>query len=67
MDAGDAIAPLLDVGGLKVGLMTCYDLRFPELALAHALQGAEILVLPAARVRGSLKEHHWSTLWLQER
>lgn len=39
VDAGDAIAPLLDVGGLKVGLMTCYDLRFPELALALALQG----------------------------
>ncbi|HCO8214537.1 TPA: hydrolase, partial [Escherichia fergusonii] len=39
-----------------------YDLRFPELALAHALQGAEILVLPAAWVRGALKEHHWSTL-----
>ena len=26
------------------------------------LQGAEILVLPAAWVRGPLKEHHWSTL-----
>ena len=32
------------------------------LALAQALQGAEILVLPAAWVRGPLKEHHWSTL-----
>ena len=62
VDAGDAIPPLLDVDGLKVGLMTCYDLRFPELALVHALQGAEILVLPAAWVRGSLKEHHWATL-----
>ncbi len=29
---------------MKVGLMTCYDLRAPELALAQALQGAEILV-----------------------
>ncbi len=47
---------------MKVGLMTCYDLRFPELALAQALQGAEIPVLPAAWVRGPLKEHHWSTL-----
>lgn len=55
VDAGEAVAPLLDVGGLKVGLMTCYDLRFPELALALALQGAEITVLPAAQVRGSLK------------
>lgn len=62
VDAGDAIAPLLEVDDMKVGLMTCYDLRFPELALAQALQGAEVLVLPAAWVRGTLKEHHWSTL-----
>ncbi|HBB1090561.1 TPA: hydrolase, partial [Escherichia coli] len=61
VDAGNEIAPLLEVEGMKVGLMTCYDLRFPELALAQALQGAEILVLPAAWVRGPLKEHHWST------
>lgn len=62
VDAGNEIAPLLDVEGLKVGLMTCYDLRFPELTMAHALQGADVLVLPAAWVRGTLKEHHWSTL-----
>lgn len=48
VDAGNEIAPLLEVEGMKVGLMTCYDLRFPELALAQALQGAEIPVLPAA-------------------
>lgn len=62
VDAGSLIPPLIDVGGMRVGLMTCYDLRFPELAIAHALQGAEILVLPAAWVRGPLKEHHWATL-----
>ena len=62
VDAGEMVAPLLEVEGMKVGLMTCYDLRFPELAMALALQGAEILVLPAAWVRGPLKEHHWSTL-----
>lgn len=38
--------------------MTCYDLRFPELALHLALQGADVLVLPAAWVKGPLKEHH---------
>lgn len=62
VDAGEAIAPLIEVGEFRVGLMTCYDLRFPELAIAQALQGADVLVLPAAWVRGSLKEHHWSTL-----
>lgn len=62
VDAGQALPPLIEVVGFQVGLMTCYDLRFPDMALALALQGAEILVLPAAWVRGPLKEHHWSTL-----
>jgi predicted amidohydrolase len=62
VDAGDEIAPVIDVGGMKVGLMTCYDLRFPELAMTLALRGAELLVLPAAWVRGPLKEHHWAAL-----
>ncbi|EBU3309124.1 deaminated glutathione amidase [Salmonella enterica] len=62
IDAGTVIAPVLDVEGFKVGLMTCYDLRFPEMALALALQGAEVLVLPAGWVRGPLKELQWSTL-----
>lgn len=62
VDAGQTLPPLINVAGFQVGLMTCYDLRFPDLALALALRGAEILALPAAWVRGPLKEHHWSTL-----
>lgn len=62
VDAGDALPPLIEVDDCKVGLMTCYDLRFPELAMTLALEGAEILALPAAWVRGPLKEHHWATL-----
>lgn len=60
--AADVVPPLIDMNGLKVGLMTCYDLRFPELARLLALDGADLLVLPAAWVRGPLKEHHWQTL-----
>lgn len=62
VDAGNVLPPLVDVDDMRVGLMTCYDLRFPEMALSLALQGAEILALPAAWVRGPLKEHHWNTL-----
>lgn len=62
VDAGRQIPPLIDVDGVRVGLMTCYDLRFPELALTLALNGAEVLVLPTAWVRGPMKEYHWSTL-----
>lgn len=62
VDAGDRLPPLIEVAGFKVGLMTCYDLRFPEMALSLALMGAEVLVLPAAWLRGPNKEMHWSTL-----
>jgi predicted amidohydrolase len=53
---------VVEVAGRKLGLMTCYDLRFPELSRALVDAGAEVLVVPAAWVRGPLKEHHWTTL-----
>jgi len=62
VDAGDDIAPVINVAGMNIGLMTCYDLRFPDQALALALQGAEVLVLPAAWLKGPHKEKHWETL-----
>lgn len=60
--AGDSIPALIEVGGLKVGLMTCYDVRFPELARHLAAAGAELLVLPSAWLRGPQKERHWEVL-----
>jgi predicted amidohydrolase len=60
--AADVVPPLFDVQGFRVGLMTCYDVRFPELARLHALAGADVLAMPTAWVRGPLKEHHWATL-----
>jgi predicted amidohydrolase len=60
--AADSVPGLVDVDGFKVGLMTCYDVRFPELARLLALAGADVFVLPAAWVKGPLKEHHWRTL-----
>ncbi len=59
---GNSIPPLVKVAGMNVGLMTCYDIRFPELARRLALDGAEVLVLPSAWVRGPLKEMHWEVL-----
>ena len=57
------IAPLVvDVDGYQVGLMTCYDLRFPELARELVARGAELLVVPAAWVAGERKVDHWRTL-----
>jgi predicted amidohydrolase len=63
----DSVAPGDDVviatlAGLTVGFMTCYDVRFPELARALAAGGAQLLVLPAAWAAGPAKEDHWVTL-----
>ncbi|WP_329004812.1 carbon-nitrogen hydrolase family protein [Kribbella sp. NBC_00709] len=62
LTAGDVAPVVVQVGDRKLGLMTCYDLRFPELSRALIDAGAEVLVIPAAWVRGPLKEHHWTTL-----
>lgn len=60
--AGPLTPTLVDVAGTTVGLMTCYDLRFPELARALVEAGAEVLVVPAAWVAGERKVDHWRTL-----
>jgi deaminated glutathione amidase len=42
----------------KMGMMTCYELRFPEMARILALQGAQLIVVPTAWVAGRMKEDH---------
>ncbi|WP_310528797.1 carbon-nitrogen hydrolase family protein [Nocardioides sp.] len=60
--AGDITPRVVDVAGFRVGLMTCYDLRFPELARLLVDEGAQALVVPAAWVAGDRKVDHWRTL-----
>ncbi len=45
--AGGSVV-VVEVGGFKLGLSICYDLRFPELYRALTEQGAEVLLVPAA-------------------
>lgn len=59
-DLGDAA--VFEARSLRFGLMTCYDLRFPELARSLVDAGAEVLVVPAAWVAGPHKVDHWRTL-----
>jgi predicted amidohydrolase len=61
--AAGATEPVtVELGGFTVGVMTCYDLRFPELARALVDRGAEVLVVPSAWVAGPRKVDHWTTL-----
>lgn len=49
-----------NVGNL--GMMICYDIRFPEMSRMLALMGANVLVLPSAWVQGEMKVEHWQTM-----
>jgi predicted amidohydrolase len=51
MEAGEDVVVLdlpAPAQGLRAGLSTCYDLRFPELYRAQVDEGAELFVIPAA-------------------
>lgn len=44
--------PLAEGGGVRLGLATCYDIRFPEQFVELAARGAEVLVVPTAWASG---------------
>ncbi len=44
----------------KIGVIICYDLRFPELSRRLAIEGAEIICVPAQWPKP--RQEHWRTL-----
>lgn len=62
-----AVAPgfepvVIDVDGVRVGLATCYDVRFPELFVELAHRGAELLTVHASWGTGPGKLDQWTLL-----
>ena len=62
MTSGSKIAKPVKTSIGKLGMMICYDLRFPEMSRSLAAAGSEILVAPSAWVKGDMKEEHWLTI-----
>ena len=56
---GDQLA-VADVAGFRVGVTTCYDLRFPELYRRLVEQGATLVLVPSAWPYPRIE--HWETL-----
>lgn len=59
---GKAIEKPVRTASGNIGLLICYDLRFPELSRLLAIDGANILVAPSGWVQGPMKEEHWLTM-----
>ena len=59
---GDGSLKTVETEFGKIGVMVCYELRFPEVSRQFVLKGANILFVPAAWVRGAMKEDHFETL-----
>ena len=53
---------VITVGGVDVGLTTCYDLRFPELFTTLARRGAELIIVSASWAAGAGKLEQWTLL-----
>lgn len=60
LTGGKKKSTVFEINGIKMGLIICYDLRFPELSRSLALEGAEVLFVvaewPIARTK------HWRML-----
>ncbi len=64
----------VDLCGLRIGVAVCFEIRFPELFRAQALDGAEAFIVPSAWYTGPGKEEqyrflaqaraHENTAWL---
>lgn len=47
---GEQAVVQAELGGLRIGLMICYDVEFPENVRAHALAGTDLLLVPTAQM-----------------
>lgn len=58
---GDEIVTSELIGGKRLGLSICYDLRFPDLYRVLAARGAEIITVPSAFTLATTRDH-WEVL-----
>ncbi|MBB4716538.1 putative amidohydrolase [Streptomyces luteogriseus] len=47
---GDLPVVQAEIDGLRVGILICYDVEFPENVRAHALAGTDLLIVPTAQM-----------------
>ncbi len=62
LEGGKKKAEVFEIDGVKIGVIICYDLRFPELIRSLALEDVQLLVIAAEWP--AERERHWEILQL---
>lgn len=60
LTGGEETVQTFELDGIRMGVIICYDLRFPELARKLALDGAQVLFIPAEWPKP--RTNHWVNL-----
>ncbi|WP_022792397.1 carbon-nitrogen family hydrolase [Marinococcus halotolerans] len=60
LSGGREPVKVFELDGVKMGVVICYDLRFPEIIRSLALQGCELLFIPAEWPDS--RRSHWDVL-----
>ena len=63
LTAGDSVC-VFDTPFCKIGVCICFDMRFPELSRLMVLQGAKIIIVPAA-FNMTTGPAHWELMFRQ--
>lgn len=48
--AGDTLPPTIELNGVRIAVLICYDVEFPETVRAAALDGADVVIVPTAQM-----------------
>lgn len=59
---GEKLFEPIDTPFGRIGLFVCYEVRFPEVARYERKQGADIIIMPTAWVKGDIKSRQFHTL-----
>lgn len=58
---GNLGLPIVEVANVRIGVLICYDLRFPEVLRILSVRGADIVAVPTAWVGGFDRERKSTT------
>ena len=61
-DYGNGPFNTFKIGNINLGMLICYDIRFPELFRNYSLNGVDAIIMISGWFSGPIKEEQWLSL-----